>query len=262
MIQELVTRPDYDTWLYCRQANNQRNADLYIVVRAHLTQYNPPGGTGMFSDQWNTNVPVVNWPADAWNNFRRRFKPRLEEAFANTLWLVPSCFWGYDFFNGSTFRPNVKCNLRIDMVDSASQAQMRVVCPYPAPGSWIRPSMATSGGTISASHLTDESTQCGPVQSRAPHELGHYLGLRHVGANAPGCVTGGEMICYCPTPSDAGDLLGAGNSVRPWHAEPWLRRIVHHLPDLQRFPRWRVTQQRPSPVNLGPPYVPGGQPVH
>ncbi len=60
------------------------------------------------------------------------------------------------------------------------------------------------------------------VQLSAVHEFGHHLGLGHRchGTDDPYC-TGGSI-------TDRRDTMASGNDAKPWHAEPWLRRLHNH----------------------------------
>ncbi len=85
----------------------------------------------------------------------------------------------------------------------------------------------------------------------APHEVGHLMGLDHIGANNPGCLTnpaegillssgGGNMdVCYMEGTTWSPNIMGTGNRVYQAQYDVFAGLLDRIMPDFTwRVERW------------------------
>lgn len=84
-------------------------------------------------------------------------------------------------------------------------------------------------------------------QYSAIHEFGHHLGLGHL------CHGTADEYCTGGTTQQRRDAMASGNEARPWHAEPWLRRLHAHryYQDLNWFATVKGGRERSGAVRPG-----------
>src|SRR5207249_719159 len=76
------------------------------------------------------------------------------------------------------------------------------------------------------------------IHAQIPHEVGHALGLYHIGYTLCMKAGGERQNCFTTVsdPYQAGtdsgaNVMGAGTLVEPVNAAPWQEHIVLHFPD-------------------------------
>lgn len=261
MIIPRIQNPStYDSLLSTAGVNSTTNANLYIIIKVYMNRYDPPGGSGTVQDVGGTSRNVVSWSSDSeFRAYCQNFKRVVENAWNNKLWMIPSRDWGANYLS---YRPNVRCCMRISLESSAGNAHLNIRCvKLAASETSHRSSMSrrTHRGFLDNLDVqsSDNTTNLLPgitfSQIAAAHEIGHYLGLSHV--NNPSCIqqdiSTNQSQCYGGTHHQANDIMGRGMRVEAWHARPWRNRINQHLRLRNKLPNWRATRHRPVPVWVG-----------
>ena len=93
------------------------------------------------------------------------------------------------------------------------------------------------------------------------HEVGHLLGLPHVGVDGPigigwakcliNVAVGGstnDSVCYGASPEEKRDIMGSGSIIRAWHAAPWQEAIGKFSGLAKNM--WRAETRRHYPRSL------------
>jgi hypothetical protein len=108
----------------------------------------------------------------------------------------------------------------------------------------------------------DEECPAGAIQLGAVHEVGHLLGLPHVGTARRGhqCIQAmlkdpkegpNARPCYTePTLADAKNIMGQGSEIAPWNAMPWVTRLFQHTGIGPQA--WKVMNRTVAPAFLWP----------
>lgn len=276
MTRQYIRHEYWDSLLDTSHASARNNANLDIIVRTFLRRYDPEGGTGTFSRPGRRdNEPVVAWTDQQWTDWKRDFKRVLEDGIQgaggwnNRFWMVPNRSWEPQRATASGGMRahhihNIRCCLRIDLVDDENRAHLKLHVKRLAPDNEQATSSmqlasqvdrdAENYGHLDHRDLSFRDTPRGQRQIPVMHEFGHYLGLDHVARR------GNDNAAYAIWPAgtqptraqshQVGDLMGAGMRMEPWHARPWVRRIPMHIGRQARGAsavEWRVTTARPEP---------------
>jgi hypothetical protein len=269
MYQTTIHATNYDSVLYTERASNVRNADLYLIVRVYLDRIDPDPGQasplrrltatsrpleprlqrGTAQDLRNT-VLTDRWPETEWRSFRQRFKDAVEAKFSNKMWLVPDRDWGFTFRTqeqpARVFRPNLKCMVRVDLVNTKDEAHLTCRCVHLQSGQFFRSYMNRHSHE---GKLDNNDVDSRGGQVAVEHEIGHYLGLSHVGHFTDACRSGTDSRqCYCPNELSCTDLMGEGAVISGWHFRPWEVRLRDHLTGRAREARWTRSLLRRLPV--------------
>jgi hypothetical protein len=245
------------------------------------------------TDEHASDIIVSRWPAGtAWADWCRRFETEAGEYFHGRLWLAPSGPWiGSAPVPGSggrmVFRPGVRCGFRVSRV-SMDRCHFIADVAYTTGDSdffrsyqtqrsgldetrdavrgglglddtpenlatFYRACFAGSGRLMLSDGDLDPTVRnkfnTSFSQRTFLHELGHALGLDHVNG------AGNNDDAYGATAHQAGDLMGSGERLEPWHAFPWRARLDWHLRPGERPERWTATIRRP-PVSTERVYPP------
>jgi len=255
MIIRYIRDSYFDSLLDTSHVSSTTNANLYLIIRIHLNKINPrSGSTETINHGLERNLEIARWSSNEWETFKRDFVNVCYEAWNNKVWLISNDYWGCDYplnAPSPTYRPHVRCMLRIDLVNSSEGAHLSCNCVKPAaPVVFSRSSMnrTTHRGSLDIYdvQMQNEIHSNWKAQVPAAHELGHYLGLSHVGGR------GNESTRYSSsftarTSSEYsyGDIMGGGMRVEEWHARPWLNRIARHIGHVRRgTPDWGVGESR------------------
>lgn len=225
-------------------------------------------------DGTKTKVGIRHWKQDKddpneFGRFVSSVKALAEAVWDNTnLCLVPPK--DYDGLNWPPHRPthrlNLDCRFQIVTATSRADAHDVVQCTRIDESSkkqFIRSWMnagaregAFDSGDIPPAMLSKNSMGIGSVaytshRNTIPHEIGHALGLPHVGVltNFSGCLEGAKAsptegtnvsMCYKgPAPDDANNIMGSGWKISVHNSLPWFWRAVAHCPGTD-FRDWRI----------------------
>ncbi len=109
------------------------NAELTLVLRLFLEKIEPAGISGTFTDADGVRRNIVRW-GKLWDTWPQQFKQKAEAFWSDHLCLkAPAPNQSstqaekYDFMDRSvTYRPNIKCRFKIELVSSPSAAHTTI----------------------------------------------------------------------------------------------------------------------------------------
>jgi hypothetical protein len=261
----------FNSALSTESVSTSSNATLTIYLRLHLVQRNKDSGIPLKTED-NKDLPLRDWN-DADGEFAK-FKDaakREAEKFWNATGfclLLPNDYRGLDWPHSQPMvHPNVDCRFQIVWANGPRDAHAAIDCFRPDVDnpilSPLRSNVGSGKGQFSvfdtALHNSDLTRACEKkefvltgtglemeyrtIQAKCvvprmtlPHEIGHLLGLPHVGQfrKDPDCVKAigrdpvhgnGDHSCYTgPGPNDAENVMGQGMQLADWNAMPWERR--------------------------------------
>jgi hypothetical protein len=197
-----------------------------------------------------------------WPEVKRRALEQANATWNDKLWLVtPPGFDGLDWPAGrQKLRPNVKCSLKVTEASGPADAHALV---YVVPLKSVRPlfrsrfnlwgSFDVQARLLRPAQLHGETNQFVTV----PHEVGHLLGLHHIGEVEKVGSCKARHFWSRPTAEDVyGDnatapawvgrnVMGEGTLVHDVNATPWINRMAEHTEGKTRPDDWRAMGVKP-----------------
>jgi hypothetical protein len=257
--------------------NPSTNATLTIYLRLFLLQKD---AKHLFEVRKTQQQPDLlrDWGMSdpfEFAKFRQAVKENAEKFWDKRFCLVNiSEYSGLDVQLGRTkVRPNVDCRLEIVWSNSAPSAHQIIKCFCVNPGQEISSFVEGDdqgngigqfandlinernnfildaaickrdvGDPLDPSGLQTIDVSCPRFykQDGIAHEIGHLIGLPHVGVARRGhaCLKAisddplngvNAHACYRePSYDDADNIMGIGDKVAPWNTMPWLIRLFQH----------------------------------
>ncbi len=258
----------WDSELDSRPCDRYNNAECTIPLRIFLQQVNPAGGArqgtarawgtdeaGISGSGRGTARKIVRWTAGTWSSWCRRYQRDVQAFWHGKFWLVPRRhFSDLDFTDrGVTYRPNVWCRFRLVLVDSSASAHKSI--------SVVRLHTSERFFRSDSSHYDNRDIEFGSSRHHSQtfrqrahvHEAGHALGLPHASSTNAACTGSGNVghtSCYCATALDCGNIMGAGERLRPSNAAPWQQALEEHGVGIRT--EWDVRMRRHYPMQIVP----------
>ncbi len=298
---ESLYDPAFDSKLSLSN-NPSQNCKLRLTLRIYLKQIipdnyyvdliqktiasavgkplNPNRKVGVHDDAGNTPKLIKDWQGTEWIDFVKKFIVQAQ-VWNKKFWLQPpDDFSLFDVKQGtSTFRPNVECELEVQIlfIPGFSQQTIEVVNLY-APTDFFRSHSALYDSedlNVKESWVEDlVKTKAKHTQSTVAHEIGHAIGLPHIGqtrslpqctvaivfdkilpeGSVPTIFKGGSngSTCYgnFATFGDADNVMGYGDKFAPENAQPWLDRIDQHIRFKIDTTKWKISMNEIVPMSL------------
>lgn len=265
-------RPAFDSSLILH--NGCQNHTLTLVLKIFYNQILPsflPNNLRMPFVESGTPPRILTlkpWAGGEWSTFIAGVK-REAAKWNNQFWLIPPA--GFDKLdikaNGRTIRPNIYCHLHLEMLPGVSGAYNKIdVVNFDTQG--VPASAANSGYSRSnagqyddldvkpRSQQTQDETgtwRTARNYSTIVHEIGHSLGLPHIGVTHQDPLCQMSIIMEQITPSGTilpalfhggsngqacyghlgnavrgGNVMGGGTSFEESNAAPWAQRLAVH----------------------------------
>ena len=226
--------------------------------------------------------------------YARAARTQAENFWDNTnLCLIPPAdYRGLEYSSGGqTYRPNIECRFKIRAADGVNDAHAVITCICPKKkhefrshvrhsataaqtGQWTCYDLALDTGDIiirngktcevpTGDPLVStkmKTVRCDklPAQEAVCHEVGHLLGLSHVGKffKMPDCLketadTGrsNSLVCYRgPTDEATENIMGGGMKLATWNIRPWASRVISHTGIGLQGWRASLTKQPPRRI--------------
>lgn len=292
--------PAFDSYLVLHE-NGCDNHTLTLVLKLHLNKIAPTmvtvpllGPLAMpFRDADKKPFAIKPWTVAEYAAFTRGFLKQCGY-WNNQFWLVPpSGFSGYDYtVGGRTVRPNVYCHLHVALVGAATAHRTLDVVNLNT--TVVAKALGKKESKLNASdfrsdEVTYDSLDVKPVprpfaddkakvhslnRSTIAHEVGHALGLPHIGVthgaaqckvavfadglfseayknseSYPALYAGGSnsSVCYGSSgPASLGaNVMGFGLQFDESNASPWRERLALHTKT--RAADWKVVLKKKPP---------------
>jgi hypothetical protein len=279
----------YDTAFdseFVRSVDSAKNHVLRIMLRIYYKQINPwsvtsqiyrniatalgvpvpaGGDVGMYRDANEAPRLIAEWSNADWARFLTNVNAQAK-LWDSRFWLIPpNDFSLFDIVEGSwvnksgatTTRLNVKCEFSLQLAFASSYAHQTIeVVNLVDPAGFRSHSLLYDSQDTNLSPNSIPDWQLNNVATNQPtiaHEIGHSLGLPHVGVTRhlahctlaqswgamlpqsaiPAIYKGGRNANACygsrATAGDINNIMGAGANFDKDNAQPWLGRLPHHL---------------------------------
>lgn len=207
-----------------------RGDTLTLVLHVMLVP-TAPGVVRTYPPQSNREPRTTKpWPPNRWAGWPERWKAMMLEAWHDKFELHAATA-----LRRQSDPRRLRCHfeLHVEGVDDTFQAPGHLRSRVDFHGTRRRDfevSSARLNGnrnrnefdmTLDYRDIVGDDKGVGPQYS-AIHELGHHLGLGHR------CHGTSDEYCTSGPRADRRDVMASGNEAKPWHAEPWLRRLHAH----------------------------------
>jgi hypothetical protein len=253
----------YDSRLELGARGPSTNADFFLTLRIWFERVS---GMDHIKDANGKYHEIMDWDEKdpenptqvSFADWKTKACQRAAAAWDQKLWLrTPDDYAAIDWPEPgprANARPNLHCRLECSAATAVGQAHAIVKAVR------LRPvaSMGYTDNFRSDSGLWDlrDAEEQGPQKRlTAAHEVGHLLGLPHVGAFSPDCIAAGNSNadpCYLDGASPD-NIMGKGMTITGINAWPWVSRIAEHTQGATKPADWRAWNARwvPRVVNGG-----------
>lgn len=268
-----------NTALSTTEAGPTSNATMTIYLRLHMV---PIGGNEAIFDVDTKRVSNRQWGALEFLNFKNKCRDEAESFWNdNTVTLItPKNYRGLNWpaQGTSTHRLNVNCRLKIVWANGPGDAHHVIRCARLTSDSANSTAFRSDwehydSGDTKAAMFNNLRSNCGAAIAvehfTVPHEIGHAIGLPHVGTFHD--LTKSEYQCKVPginpgtanwssggkdpygnfsTEDEIRNIMGYGQRKSLWNFMPWIHRISPHTRFECSLVDWRFSLQNVPPSVL------------
>lgn len=244
-----------------------------LRIRLGICVQKVPGTPDTFNDFNGNSFKIREWKHGEWFGFWHTIFDQCEH-WNNKFWLIPpKSFKELDVKVGDMkFRPNVKCELFVQLWSNPGEAQKNIKIAKLADGTvgdstLFRSDAVTYDSLDGVAHTFQIPDDKGGITNiphyTIPHEIGHALGQPHIGElrKTTACIaaikgnpgdphsTGGSNSNRCygygEPPSIAENIMGYGLKFEEVNAQPWRDRIAEHTST--KAEDWKVAMSEMFP---------------
>lgn len=227
----------FDAVLDTDRCNARVNAELTLVLKLGFRQINPAGGaaTGTYHDYGDATEPVraiVPWDAASWTAWKQNLASSAERFWDKRFWLLNNLGVFPLKLPIGIFIPNFDCRLKVTCSDVNVGFHHHVIDVVRlASSERLFGSHASLFDSLDNQAIVNDVDSTGLPISQVPsaHEIGHLLGLGHVGIGSASCPATGDTNasqCYGVTDTDKNAVMGMGMQLRNGDAIPWLAALT------------------------------------
>jgi hypothetical protein len=231
-----------DSALDFSKVNETTNAELTIYLKVWFEPLS--SSVGKIKGLDGIEFEVLDWtPEDDFPGWCRSVAASVQKTWDNKLLLtLPPRYDGLDWEGPSgVWRPYVRCRFVFLLGDpSYHHCRVKVAIVKDRADAAFRPHSRLWTRDLNLELLNSGQwyNTLGRIeQIGAAHEVGHLLGLPHIGKlttvkNCTMSTPPNEMVCYAvedPNPSLANNIMGVGMQVTEFNGRPWKQELCKHV---------------------------------